>query len=52
MPPWYKEFAKLLKPIEGHETAALLAIAGVTIVVAWKGDAVTKLAWLIYLVSP
>lgn len=52
MPPWYKAFAELLKPIEGHETAALIALAGITVVIALRGDSVVKLAWLIYLISP
>lgn len=52
MPPWYKAFEEALKPIEGHETAALFVIAGLTIVIAIKGDAATKLVWLIYLLSP
>lgn len=52
MLPWYKALRDALQPIEGHETAALLAIAGVTIIIAWKGDSVTKLGWFIYLVSP
>lgn len=52
MPLWYDQLAQLLKPIEGHETAALLALAGITIVIAWKGDPVIKLGWLVYLISP
>ena len=52
MPPWYKEFAKALKPIEGHETTALLILALITIFIALKGDPVVKLGWLIYLISP
>lgn len=50
--PWYKALERALSPIEGHETAALLALAGITVVIALKGDAVTKLAWLVYLISP
>jgi hypothetical protein len=52
MPLWYKNFAKALEPIAGHETAVLLAIAGITIIVAIKADPAAKLAWLIYLISP
>lgn len=49
---WYKEFAKALEPIEGHTTAALVVIAGLTLVIAIKGDAVMKMGWLVYLLSP
>jgi hypothetical protein len=52
VPPWYKGFEQALSPIEGHTTAVLLAIAGITVVIALRGDAVTKLAWLVYLISP
>lgn len=52
MPFWYKNVAKALEPINGHETAVLLAIAGITIIIALKADPAAKLAWLIYLVSP
>lgn len=50
--PWYNAFEHALQPIQGHTTAVLLAIAGVTVIIALKGDAVAKLAWLIYLISP
>lgn len=50
--PWYNAIEKALKPVEGYTTALLVGLAGITLVIAWKGDAVTKMAWFVYLISP
>lgn len=50
--PWYGAIEEGLRPIEPHATAALVGLAVITILIAWKGDSVAKLAWLVYLLSP
>ena len=51
-PPWYDAIEKALRPLEGHMQLALVGIAVITLVVAWKGDSVARTAWFVYLVSP
>lgn len=50
--PWYDALERALKPVEGYTTLLLVALAIITLLIAWKGDAVAKTAWFIYLVSP
>ena len=50
--PWYGAIERGLAPISGHLSVALWVVAVSCIIVAWKGDAVIKMAFLVYLVSP
>jgi hypothetical protein len=50
--PWYDTIERTLAPTERASTYALLAIIAITAVIAWKGSATVKAAWLVYIVSP
>jgi hypothetical protein len=50
--PWYPKLQKLLVPTEGAANLVLIGIIVVTLLVLWKGDAVKKVLWALYLVSP
>jgi hypothetical protein len=50
--PWYKDMEKALRPLDPYTRIILLAMAGITVWVAWKGDAMARTAWIVYLVSP
>jgi hypothetical protein len=50
--PWYPVIERALRPIEPYNALALGAIAIVCLWVAFRGDAVTKTALLVWLVSP
>jgi hypothetical protein len=50
--PWYSDIEAILAPTERASTLALLAIIAITVVIAWRGSATVKAAWLVYIVSP
>ena len=50
--PWYSKLQKIVAPTEGVSTLVLIGIIAITIFVIWKGDAVKKALWAVYLVSP
>jgi hypothetical protein len=50
--PWYDSIERVLAPTERASTYALLAVIAITAVIAWKGNATIKAAWLVYIVSP
>lgn len=50
--PWYDALEKLLHPISPYSSWALVIMAIVLLWVAFRGDAVTKMAVLIWIVSP
>lgn len=52
VPPWYAKIESVLAPTERAATLALLAVIAITAVIAWKGSATVKAAWLVYIVSP
>lgn len=50
--PWYPAVEKALQPIEPYSSLVLVGIAVVCLWVAFRGDAVTKTAVLVWIVSP
>lgn len=50
--PWYGSIERGLRPIEPYSNLVLIGLAALTVLIAWKGDSVTKMAWIVYLVSP
>ena len=50
--PWYSKLQKIVAPTEGMATLILIGIIAITVIVIWKGDAVKKGLWAVYLVSP
>lgn len=50
--PWYPEMERALQPLSPYSTLILVLLAVITLWVAFKGDSVAKLAFLVYLVSP
>lgn len=50
--PWYGTIERGLEPVSGHLSTMLVALAVIAVMVAWKGDNVIKMAFLVYLVSP
>jgi hypothetical protein len=50
--PWYPAFEKMLRPIEPYNSIVLVAISAICIWVAIRGDAFTKTAVLVWIVSP
>lgn len=50
--PWYPAAEKALQPLSPVSSLLLVGLALLTLWIAWKGDAVVRLAWLVYLVSP
>lgn len=50
--PWYGAIERGLSPLERYTAVLLGLLAAITIYIAWKGDAVVKMAWLVYLISP
>ena len=50
--PWYGDVERALRPLDPYMSFILVGLATITLLVAWKGDAVVKSAWLVYLISP
>lgn len=50
--PWYPAVERGLRPIERYNSVVLVGIAALALWVAFRGDAVTKTALLVWLVSP
>lgn len=50
--PWYDATARLLEPVEPYASLLLVLIAIGALWTAFRGDAVTKMAVLIWLVVP
>jgi hypothetical protein len=50
--PWYPKLKKIVAPTEGVTNLVLIAIVIITLVILWKGDALKKALWAVYLVSP
>lgn len=50
--PWYNAMEEALRPISPYSTFILVVLALATLYVALRGDAVVKMAWLVYLISP
>lgn len=50
--PWYGAMEQALKPVDRYTAIGLIVIGAACFYLAWKGDAVTRMAMLIYLISP
>jgi len=50
--PWYNELERLLHPLSPYSSLALLVMALILAWVAFRGDAVTKMAVMVWVVSP
>jgi hypothetical protein len=50
--PWYPKLKKIIAPTEGVTNLVLIGIIIITVLVLWKGDAIKKALWAVYLVSP
>lgn len=50
--PWHDATVRLLEPVEPYASLLLILIAIGALWVAFRGDAVTKMAVLIWLVVP
>ena len=50
--PWYGTLRRVVAPTETVSNMALVIIAIVTLFILWRGDAVLKAAWAVYVVSP
>jgi len=50
--PWYPAIERALRPIEPYSSLVLVGVAVLCLWVAFRGDAVTKTAILVWIVSP
>lgn len=50
--PWYGTLKRFVAPTESVADVSLVIIAIVTLYLLWRGDAVLKAAWVVYVVSP
>lgn len=51
-PPWYRSLRHLVAPTEKTANLVLLSLIIASVIILWKGDAVVKGLWVVYLVSP
>jgi hypothetical protein len=50
--PWYPRLKQIIATTEGVANLVLIGIVIATLLILWKGDAVKKALWAVYLVSP
>lgn len=50
--PWYSKLESIVAPTEKASNTALIGIAVICLLLAWKGDAVMKAGFVVYLLSP
>lgn len=51
-PPWYAAVNKRLEGTEWLVNTGLIIIIAISLVLIFRGDRLSRTAWLVYLVSP
>lgn len=50
--PWYAAAERMLQPLSPYSSLVLVLLAIITLWIAFRGDALVKMAFLVYLISP